>query len=105
MSVSRSGRFRIVASLVIGGALVACALDPLNPQPLPPSPQANFGEDGGFYSPARDAGTRTEDSLSSDAGTTKGPDGASPLTPNANDAGDGGDAGDAGPDADAATTP
>ena len=102
MSLSRSARFRIGASLLIGGALVACALDPLNPQPLPPSPEALA--DGGVFSPTPDA-SRGTDSVNSDAASANDPDGGAPPPEAADDAGDAGDAGDADADADAKTTP
>lgn len=95
--MKRSLRFRAGAALVIAGGLVACALDPLNPQPLPPGPDPAFAGYADGAAPRPDA-TRTEDSLSNDAGATGSPDGGGPPPQNTPDAGDtdASDAGDAG---------
>ena len=93
-------RFRLITGLAIAGAITACVVDPLNPQPLPPNPEngATFHADSGAV-------------VSFDGGSTKsGGDAAAATDPNAHadsgsgppldddddvDAGDGGDAADA----------
>ncbi len=88
-------RFRIVAALGVVGAFVACAVDPLNPQPLPPSNEFGGESDASAYRPA-DSGT-----LATDPSGDKGSDAASVPPEAPSDGGDAGDVGDAGDGGDA----
>lgn len=97
---SRS-RFRLVVGLVVTGAITACVVDPLNPQPLPPSPDENgavyhqdasvvVSADGGGTKGTADAGGLVETPPSTDAGAAN--DGASDASLADADAGDASDA-------------
>ncbi|MBX3229768.1 MAG: hypothetical protein KIT84_05490 [Labilithrix sp.] len=99
MKLSRSARFRLGASLLIGGGLVACVIDPLNPQPLPPQEPSALA-DGGVFAPppTMDSGAQTEDSFRD--GAAGSPDGEPPNVADEDGGTDGGaDAGDAEADA------
>jgi hypothetical protein len=83
------------------GAITACVVDPLNPQPLPPGPPENgasFGMDAAAFPVSPDAGGKS----ASDSGALRDQDGAPPPDTDASPgvpAADGGDAGDADADA------
>jgi hypothetical protein len=93
-------RFRLLACLSALGAITACVVDPLNPQPLPPGPPENgatFGMDAAAVPLAPDGGAKN----ASDSGALRDDDAAPPPSADggptdAGDAGDSGDAGDAG---------
>jgi hypothetical protein len=86
--------FRVAASLALAGAIVACVVDPLNPQPLPPSNEDKFGEDGGATQHTPDGSLTASPTVSEDAGTNLD---ASPPSKDdgGHDAGADADAGDA----------
>jgi hypothetical protein len=89
----------MIAGVTMVGAITACVIDPLNPQPLPPGPPGNgasFGMDAAAFPVTPDAGGKSASDSGAlgdqDAETTN--DGSSPGVP-AIDGGDAGDAGDA----------
>ncbi len=105
-------RFTLAGSALLFAGFVACAIDPLNPQPLPPAPPeatVGFGDSGIFSGDAK--ASPVNDNESSDnagdaaaAGAHEGglPPSANPDAGSDADAGPDGGAQDAGADADAA---
>jgi len=100
-------RRRYLLGVLPALVVVACTLDPLNPQPLPPDPPPEFGPgDSGSSYNAADARSQTTPSDTPDGGLSANADAgnkgdAAPAPPES-DAGDAGDAAsDAASDADA----
>lgn len=97
-------RFRVCVGLGLVGAITACVVDPLNPQPLPPNNPDNgavYHPDAGFIVTSDSGATKSDDNA--DGGEASSPS-DSGMPPNVNDAGvdasddagDGADAGDSG---------
>jgi hypothetical protein len=84
--------FRVAASLALAGAVVACVVDPLNPQPLPPNKEDGSELFDASAAPHNPDGSLVFSPTPDDAGSNASLDGAPPNAAPDADAGDAGDA-------------